>query len=100
MLILVALFSNHCYPVFTVEVEAANEEPEMNATAEMIDTIKARAFTLAAREMEQRGVNLTHEQADEIGQEGVDWLGSRLGLRCESTHRELQFSRADGEAQS
>lgn len=54
----------------------------IKATEAHIAAIKSMAFNAAATEMRMYGVSLTHEQADEIGDEGCDWLRSRLGLNA------------------
>lgn len=58
-----------------------------NATDTHIATIRARAYNETAREMARTGVYITHEQADEIGDVGMDWLRTRLGLEIETDDR-------------
>jgi hypothetical protein len=55
------------------------------ATADQIATIRARRVDATAREMMTSGVTLSHEQADDLGDEAIDWLRTRLGLRIETT---------------
>lgn len=52
----------------------------MSATKIQIETIQARRVDDTAREMMRDGVVLTHEQADQIGDEGHAWIRTRLGL--------------------
>mgnify|MGYP003406173510 FL=1 len=55
------------------------------ATQIQIDTIRARRVDAIAREMMAYGVGLTHEQADDLGDEAIDWLRTRLGLVVRTT---------------
>ena len=55
------------------------------ATAAQIATIRARRVDAIARDMMSTGVTLTHEQADELGDEAMGWLSSRLGLTVRET---------------
>jgi hypothetical protein len=55
------------------------------ATAAQIDTIRARRVDATARAMMTDGVTLTHEQADDLGDEAMVWLRTRLGLSVETT---------------
>lgn len=50
------------------------------ATDEQIATIHKQAYDDEARAMQQSGVSLTWEQADDVGEMGTDWLVTRLGL--------------------
>jgi len=54
----------------------------IKATKAHVEAIKSMAFGAEATEMRMHGVSLTHDQADEIGDEGCDWLRSRLGLNA------------------
>ena len=54
-------------------------------TKEERETIEARAYNDCARAMAREGVTMTHKQADELGDEALDWLRNRLGLRVEET---------------
>lgn len=56
-------------------------------TDEQRTTIEARAYNDCARDMQRTGVTMTHAQADELGEEALSWLGSRLGLRVTETDR-------------
>lgn len=55
------------------------------ATREQLETIELQAYNDAAREMASDGVDLTHRQAERIGDTGIAWLERRLGLRCTAT---------------
>lgn len=50
------------------------------ATEIQVATIRAQAYNATAREMASTGITLSHEQADELGDEGMGWLRERLGL--------------------
>jgi hypothetical protein len=56
------------------------------ATAAQLATIRARRVDETARAMMTSGVTLTHEQADDLGAESLDWLRTRLGLTVEETN--------------
>lgn len=60
------------------------------ATETQIATIRARRVDDTARAMMTAGVMLTHEQADDLGDECLDWLRSRLGLRVAETDRGVE----------
>jgi hypothetical protein len=55
------------------------------ATETQLTTIRRRAYDDTARALAVSGVVLTHEQADDLGDEAMDWLRTRLGLRIEET---------------
>lgn len=55
------------------------------ATMSQISTIRRRAYDATAREMSAEGVHLTHEQADDLGDEGMDWVRRVLGLNVRTT---------------
>ena len=50
-----------------------------------IQTIKTRAINNMAREMMTSGFTLTHKQADDLGDEAMDWVRTRLGLTVTET---------------
>ena len=52
-----------------------------------LDTIRRARYNATAREIAAHGISLSHEQADEIGDVGCDWLRTRLGLTIETTAR-------------
>jgi hypothetical protein len=58
---------------------------KMTATEIQIATIRARRVDDTARAMMADGVTLTHEQADDLGDETMSWLSSRLGLTVRET---------------
>ena len=51
----------------------------------IILSIQARRVDSAAREAMDSGFNLTHEQADQLGDEAMDWVRTRLGLTVTET---------------
>lgn len=57
------------------------------ATDDQIETIRKRAYNQTARDMAHGGVKLTWEQADDLGDQAIDWMRSRLGLRISTTDR-------------
>lgn len=59
----------------------------VRAHSEHMETIAARRYDGEARAMEKHGVSLTHDQADEIGDEGVGWMKRRLGLEFTTDDR-------------
>lgn len=60
--------------------------PDTNtATEAQLDTIRTRAVNDEARAMMAGGVTLTHEQADELGGEALDWMRYRLALDIKET---------------
>jgi hypothetical protein len=61
------------------------EGKSLSATKKQLDTIQARRFDDVARSMMDTGVVLTFDQADELGDEALDWLEKRLGLRVATT---------------
>ena len=60
------------------------------ATEIQIATIRARRVDDTARAMMASGVTLTHDQADDLGDEAMSWLTSRLGLRVTETDRGVE----------
>ena len=57
---------------------------QTTATADQMDSIRARRVDDSTRKMMETGGRLTWEQADEIGDEGSHWLRERLGLSTET----------------
>jgi hypothetical protein len=51
-----------------------------DATEAHLATIRARRVDDVARDMMTRGLTLTHEQADALGQDAIDWMAGRLRL--------------------
>ncbi len=62
------------------------------ATQTTLDALSARVINDITREIMRTGIDLTYDEADELGEEAIDWMGSSLGLRCESTDEGLVFS--------
>jgi hypothetical protein len=61
-----------------------------NLTDEQRSTIAARAYNDCARSMQRTGVTMTHTEADELGEDALGWLSSRLGLHVEETDRGVE----------
>lgn len=57
------------------------------ATATQIEQLRLRAVNDVTREIAAQGIRLTHDQADDLGAEVVDWMRTRLGLSIETTDR-------------
>lgn len=55
------------------------------ATPAQIEAIRLRAINDVTRDIMARGVNLSHEQAAELGQETIGWLYGRLMLNVSTT---------------
>lgn len=67
----------------TMTTDDADTLPEV--TDAQLDAIRARAVNDATREIMQDGVLLTHAEADDLGDEAIDWIGGRLGLNVTDT---------------
>lgn len=65
--------------------DAAEWDQAKGATESQIAAIRARRVDDTARAMMAEGVTLTHEQADDLGDEAMGWLSSRLGLTVTET---------------
>lgn len=63
----------------------------LKATYTHTQAIKARAMNAAAREIRDNGILLTHDQCDDIGDLGRDWLRTRLGLRAVTSDAGVEF---------
>jgi hypothetical protein len=50
------------------------------ANGEQLATIRARAVNATAYAIARRGITLTHDQVDDLGDEAIDWLMLRLSL--------------------
>jgi len=61
------------------------------ATADQLGVIRRRAYDQVARDMARDGVRLSWEQADDLGDEAIDWMRSRLGLKSMTDDRGLTF---------
>lgn len=55
------------------------------ATEHQIAGIRCRAVNATTLAIAEQGIVLTHEQADALGCEAIDWLRNRLGLRVQET---------------
>lgn len=72
-------------------------------TTEQWTAILRRAVPHCVATICDTGLRLTHEQRDEIGDEGHDWLCQRLGLAWESDYEGVTYgprSTGDGESES
>ncbi len=67
-------------------------------TEDQITQLRRHAVNDATREIMWNGVKLTWEQADDLGQEVIDWMRTRLGLQTRTTDAGIVFygRRADG----
>ena len=61
------------------------------ATATEIAAIASRAVNSITRDLV--GVCLSHEQADEMGDEAIDWLRRRLGYTVRETAAGVEIAR-------
>jgi hypothetical protein len=60
------------------------------ATETQLTEIRRHAVNDTTRAIAASGVLLTHEQADDLGEETLAWLTSRLGLRVTETDRGVE----------
>ena len=65
------------------------------ATKDQMATIDAQRVDDVARDMARDGVDLSYSQADRIGDTGLDWLRTRLGLTCVETDECVECSVTD-----
>lgn len=56
-------------------------------TETQIAALAARRVDATTREIAERGIVLTHEQADDLGAEVLDWMKSRLDMVVTETDR-------------
>ncbi len=54
-------------------------------SAAALSSIRAMRFDDASRDLAQHGAILTHEQADDLGDERLGWCRGRLGLNVSET---------------
>lgn len=57
----------------------------------LLQTIRRQAFDDGARFIVEHGIMLTHDEADEIGDVGFDWLKNRLGLTVTTDDEGVYF---------
>ena len=57
------------------------------ATETQIAALAARRVDATTREIAETGITLTHEQADDLGAEVLDWMRSRLDMVVTETDR-------------
>lgn len=62
------------------------------ATPAQLSTIRDRRVDDEARDMMATGVTLSHDQADELGDEACDWIASRLGLHVATDDRGVRYT--------
>lgn len=60
------------------------------ATDDQIQQLARRAINDTTREIAATGVALTWDQADDLGEQVLDWMRSRLGLRIETDADEVR----------
>lgn len=68
------------------------------ATEDQIAQLRLHAVNDTTREIMRAGITLTHEQADDLGQEVLAWIGSRLGLIVKETDVGTECTPAAAEA--
>lgn len=64
----------------------------ITATETQIEQLRKHAVNDVTREIMAHGVLLSHDQADDLGEEVLGWMGGRLGLNVEVTDRGVQCS--------
>ena len=62
------------------------------ATEAQIKQLRAHAVNDVTREIMAHGVKLTWEQADDLGDETIDWMEGRLGLNMRTTDAGITFT--------
>jgi len=67
-----------------------NQSMTTPATEEQMTQLRRRAVNDATREIMRDGVFLTQEQADDLGEETLGWIGGRLGLNVKATDRGVE----------
>ena len=65
---------------------------QTNATEAQIEQLRKHAVNDVTREIMRDGVLLSHDQADELGEEVLGWMGGRLGLSVKATDRGVECS--------
>ena len=70
-----------------------------NERGEQLRAIRLRAVNEVTRAIARDGIRLSHDEADEMGEQAIDWLRSRLGMRIETTTEGVEC-RPAGEAKS
>jgi hypothetical protein len=62
------------------------------ATEVQIIQLRRRAVNDVTREIMANGIKLTWEQADDLGDMVLDWMGKRLGLKSRTTDAGITFT--------
>lgn len=62
------------------------------ATEDQITQLRRHAVNDMTREIMANGIKLTWEQADDLGDEVLDWMGKRLGLKSRTTDAGITFT--------
>lgn len=62
------------------------------ATDEQLEQIRRNAVNSVTRDLASTGIKLTWEQADDLGDEPIDWLRNRLGLKSQTTDAGITFT--------
>jgi hypothetical protein len=63
------------------------------ATDAQLDSIRRHAYDTHVRAIWERGVLLTHEMADRLGEEAIDWLVRRCDLTVTTDDRYITLDR-------
>lgn len=72
----------------------------IDPTTEELAAVRAGAYNDLTRRIEQRGIRLSHDEADALGVVGCDWLVRRLGLHLVTDDRGTMFLPRGNEAES
>jgi hypothetical protein len=60
------------------------------ATDEQIEQLRRHAVNDLTRLVAAEGILLTHDQADDLGEEVLGWMRGRLGVNLKSTDRGIE----------
>lgn len=67
-----------------------------NVAKDRLEELRRRAVNDITREISATGCLLTHEQADELGEETLAWMRHRLGLETTETDLGVECRLPDG----
>lgn len=70
--------------------------PTTTAADETLAQLRARAVNDVTRAVAVNGLHLTHEQADDLGEETLAWCRRRLRLTMHDTHEGVDLVPARG----
>lgn len=62
------------------------------ATDDQITQLRRHAVNDVTREIMTNGIKLTWDQAHDLGDEVIDWMGTRLGLKSRTTDAGITFT--------